>query len=133
MRLAMLLVAVSTICVLRAHAAFSQNGPSEAISARCARDHFQDSDRKTCEAAQRKAMVDFVPIWKFIADGEYIVQSLVLSACIDASKDYYGTDYARLANCYDDAISRDCEGRKICLANGSIAGIAKHIKDGTKP
>jgi hypothetical protein len=104
--------------------------PSEAIAARC---QVSAGDLEVCEARQRAAMDEFMPIVDFITEGEYVAQMLALGRCLEATKDRYGQDYEKLPTCYDDAMKSSCGENQTCLSNSSIAGIKTHIHEGTRP
>lgn len=111
----------------------AQNGPSEAIAARCESENFQDADRAECERRQWAAIEKISPIVTFIHEGQYIVQTLALRQCVEGEKDYYGQNAVAVLECYDRAIAAGCNGNPVCLANGSIEGIERHIANGTRP
>lgn len=104
--------------------------PSEAIEARC---KGSAGDLATCEARQRAAMDEFMPVVDFITEGEYVAQMLALGRCLEVTKDRYGQDYEKLPTCYDDAMKSSCGENQACLSNSSIAGIRTHIQKGTRP
>ena len=111
----------------------AQNGPTAAIEARCASENFQDADRAACVDKQWDAIGRMGPVASFIQDGGFLLQTLALGRCVERSKDYFGHNAAAVMECYDDAIEAGCQGNSTCLANGSVAGIEIHIKNGTKP
>jgi hypothetical protein len=111
----------------------AENGPLEALSARCKAEHFQEADQATCVSEQRNALNGFMPIVDFITNGEYLMQSLFLGQCLELTKDYYGQNYIALAACYDEAATTSCKGNSQCLANSTIEGIRTHVRNGTRP
>ena len=125
--------AIAAVALCWPASSFAQNGPAEAIEARCKAAHFQDSDRAACAREQRAAIADFSPVIQFIGEHEYLAQSVALIGCMEASKDYYGQNYVEWSACYEKTVSASCKGNEKCLGNSTIAGIKQHISNGTKP